>query len=75
MRTIARQLVERVGPLPEAVKAFRNKYTEKTRNPTIDEWVVLIKNVAYAFSNVFIFIDALVLNTPRHPGCIRYRGC
>lgn len=66
LRSITRQLVERVAPLPEAVKSFRDKYTEKTRNPTIDEWVTLVEEVSKAFSKVFIFIDALVNGLPRH---------
>ena len=64
LNSITRQLVERVDPLPRVVKAFRDKYTEKTRNPTIDERIDLVKDVAGAFSKVFVFIDALVTEKP-----------
>lgn len=60
LKSITRQLAERVSPLPGAVKSFRDKYAEKTRNPTIDEWVSLVEEVSRVFSKVFIFIDALV---------------
>ncbi len=60
LSSITRQLAEQTSPMPPEVKAFRDKDTQKRRNPTDDEWISLLRSLCLLFQTTYVFIDALV---------------
>jgi hypothetical protein len=60
LSSITRQLAEQTSPMPLEVKAFRDKDTQKRRNPTDDEWISLLRSLCLLFQTTYVFIDALV---------------
>lgn len=61
LSSVIRQLAEQRQPVPPVVKAFRDKYSKKRNNPTLDERISLARSLCLLFSQTYIFIDALVL--------------
>ncbi len=60
LSSIARQLTEQTSSIPPIVQEFCEKNAQKRRNPTGDEWTLLIKSICVLFQTTFIFIDAIV---------------
>lgn len=58
--SIARQLAEQVHPIPQDVKIYRDRWTEKRSYPTHEERISLIENLVLHFNKAFVFVDALV---------------
>jgi hypothetical protein len=61
LSSIARKLVDQIKPIPPEVKAFREKYAEKSRHPTGDERISLLRTVSKLFEKTYIFVDALAI--------------
>jgi len=61
LSSITRQFVEQIHPVPTEVSAFRDKYAEKRRHPTVDERIALLRSISDSFERAYVFIDALVL--------------
>ena len=57
--SITRQLVEQIHPIPQEVKAYRDRWAEKRSHPAQIDQVSLIKDIALRFSKTYIFVDAL----------------
>ncbi|KAL8716183.1 MAG: hypothetical protein Q9220_000088 [cf. Caloplaca sp. 1 TL-2023] len=57
--SITRQLAERINPLPPEVKDFHEKKSQRRRNPTDEERIVLLKSLCLNFEKTFVCIDAL----------------
>lgn len=60
LSSISRQLAEQIRFVPPIVREFCNKNSERRRNPTGDEWILLITSLFPFFQTTYIFIDALV---------------
>ena len=58
--SLTRQLAGHIGILPLGVKQFHDDNARTSRNPTDDEYLLLVKSISHSFEEIYVFIDALV---------------